>query len=144
MLQGHTAVRGDLCVVLEGGFDFSATLSCHRRARRVHGYDAGEKLIQAFEVLEPIVVDPSELLERSALKSPTEGLLRGGANVRLVLHRAQRGEKGALGEGLHDDDGPRRLHDAGRLFEGPAHGPLRDVVEGVEKDRAVKRTIRER
>ena len=52
-----------------------------------------QELVQAREMLAPEVVDALELLERSALESPTDALLRGSTDVGLVLHRAQRREK---------------------------------------------------
>ena len=103
----------------EGGLDLGAALLYRRRPGRVHGDDVREELLEAFKVLAPQVVGALQLLERSVFEGPTEDLLRGGAYVRLVLHRTQREEERALGEGLDDDDGLRRPDDAGRLSAGP-------------------------
>jgi hypothetical protein len=45
---------------------------------------------------------------------------------------------------LDNDDGPRGLHDASRLPQGSVHGDLRNVVEKVQENSVVKRTILER
>lgn len=89
-------------------------------------------------MLGPEIVGATELFERFALNSPIENLLRGDADIRLVLDRTQRTEERAFGKWLDDDDTRRGLYDASRFLQGPRHGWLRDMMKGVEEDRAIE------
>jgi hypothetical protein len=88
LLQEHTAVRGGPCVTPESGLDFGTTLRDHLSARGLYGDDASQELVQAREMLAPEVVDAPELLERSALESPTDALLRGSTDAVTMMDAA--------------------------------------------------------
>lgn len=144
LLQGHSAVHTSLCITPEGCLDFGTALLDGRGACRVNGDDADQELVKIRKILAPEIVDATELLERSVPNHLVDDLLRGDANIRLVLHYPQHGEERAFGERLYNNDRPRGIHDAGCFSQSPRHGELWDMVKRVEEDRTVEGVVRER
>lgn len=67
LIQYHTAVRNELCVTLESGFDFGTAHRNERGACRIYGDNMGYELIHIRKVFVPEIFSVDELLEHSSI-----------------------------------------------------------------------------